>query len=355
MVMTSKDLVRIAFVGVGGMGQCAHLRNYAAIPECTVVAIAELRANTAALVAAKYNVPAVYTDVHEMIRKEAPDALVCSQPFQRHAVLLPELLAYGKPIFIEKPLAGSLEAGEQLLKGIQGSGSLVMVGYHKRSDPATMYAYDLIKRFRASNEIGDMRYVRILMPAGDWIAGGFWDYIDAEDPREELEVEPAPSDMDAAGYAEYVTFVNYYIHQVNLLRHLLGESYEVTYADPSGILLVARSASGIAAAIEMSPYKTTIDWQESALVSFERGYVKLELPAPVAVNRPGRVEVLYDPGNGTTPEKTVPHLPWVHAMRRQAENFIASVRGERLPMCHAPEALEDLRIARDYLRLRKHI
>jgi len=218
-----------------------------------------------------------------------------------------------------------------------------------------MYAHDLIQRFRASNEIGAMRYVRILMPAGDWIAGGFWDYIDAGDPREDLEVETAPSDLDAEGYAEYVTFVNYYIHQVNLLRHLLGESYEVTYADPSGVLLVARSASGIAATIEMSPYQTTIDWQESALVAFEKGYVKLELPAPVAVNQPGHVETLRDPGNGVTPKLVSFHLPWVHAMRRQAENFIAAVRGERSPMCDAAEALEDLKVARDYLRLWKNI
>jgi len=218
-----------------------------------------------------------------------------------------------------------------------------------------MYVHDRIQQYRASREIGATRYVRILMPAGDWIAGGFWDYIDAGDPREELNIEPRPTDMDRKGYDEYVTFVNYYIHQVNLLRHLLGESYKVTYADPSGVLLVAQSASGIAATIEMSPYQTTIDWQESALVAFERGFVKLELPAPVAVNRPGRVEVLNDPGNGTTPEKTVPHLPWVHAMRRQAENFIAAVRGEHSPMCDAAEALEDLRIARDYLRLWKHI
>ena len=26
--------VRIGFVGVGGMGQCAHLRNYVTVPDC---------------------------------------------------------------------------------------------------------------------------------------------------------------------------------------------------------------------------------------------------------------------------------------------------------------------------------
>lgn len=40
-------------------------------------------------------------------------------------------------------------------------------------------------------------------------------------------------------------------------------------------------------------------------------------------------------------------------MRCQAMNFIAAVRGERPPMCTADEALEDLRVAREYLRLWK--
>ena len=39
--------VRIGFVGVGSMGQCAHLKNYATLPECEVAAIAELRQDLA--------------------------------------------------------------------------------------------------------------------------------------------------------------------------------------------------------------------------------------------------------------------------------------------------------------------
>jgi hypothetical protein len=42
---------------------------------------------------------------------------------------------------------------------------------------------------------------------------------------------------------------------------------------------------------------------------FEQGYVKLDLPAPLAMNRPGRVEIFKDPGNGKTPETMVPTLP----------------------------------------------
>jgi predicted dehydrogenase len=148
----------------------------------------------------------------------------------------------------------------------------------------------------------------------------------------------------------YEGFVNYYIHQVNLLRHLLGETYSVAYADPSGVLMAGRSASGVAFAIEMTTYRTTQDWQESALVCFEKGYVKLNLPAPLAAYRAGTVEVLRDPGD-TMPEVIAPHLPAVGAMRQQASNFLAAIRGEMAPMCEPAEALEDLKIARDYIRL----
>ena len=39
-------------------------------------------------------------------------------------------------------------------------------------------------------------------------------------------------------------------------------------------------------------FETSIDWHESALVAFQHGYVRIELPAPLAYNRPGRVELI---------------------------------------------------------------
>jgi predicted dehydrogenase len=107
--------------------------------------------------------------------------------------------------------------------------------------------------------------------------------------------------------------------------------------------------SGVTGVIEMAPYETTIAWHESALVSFQKGYVKLDLPAPLAYNRPGRVEIFKDAGG--TPTTTAPELPWVHAMRNQALAFLRAVRGEAPAPCLAPEALEDLRVARQYIRL----
>jgi len=115
-------------------------------------------------------------------------------------------------------------------------------------------------------------------------------------------------------------------------------------------MLAAVSEGGVCGVIEMTPYRTTIDWQESALIAFERGWIRVELPAPLACNRPGAVTIYRDPGD-RAPETVQPQLPWVHAMRQQAMNFVAAIRGERRPMCEAADALEDLRAAREYIRL----
>lgn len=343
--------VRIGFVGVGTMGQCAHLRNYVTVPDCEVVAIAELRQKLGKQVAARYGVPHVYRSHEEMLAAEKLDGIVASQPFHRHAVLVPELLKARVPLFTEKPLAMYVEGGEKIVKAVKKSGTWHMVGYHKRSDPATAYAKAEVERLKQSGAQGEMRYVRIVMPPGDWVQSGFSGLVSTDEAVPPLDGEPSPGDMDKEVNRQYIEFVNYYIHQVNLMRYFLGEPYEVTYADPSGVVLVVHSRSGVAGVIETCPYQTSVDWQESVLIGFAHGYVKLDLPAPLAVNRPGRVEILRDAGRDNTPEVIVPQLPWVHAMKQQAINFVSAIKGETKPPCEAEEALEDLRMARDYIRL----
>ena len=121
--MPEHEKTRIGFVGVGGMGQCAHLRNYSAIEGCEVAAIAELRPAMARRVAQRYDVPAVYDSWKDMVANEDLDAMVASQPFNRHGILVPALLKAGKPVFTEKPLAASVETGRRILTAVAASGN----------------------------------------------------------------------------------------------------------------------------------------------------------------------------------------------------------------------------------------
>ncbi len=347
------EKVRIGFVGVGLMGQMAHLANYVNVEGCEVVALAEVRPELGRKVAARYGIAKVYADHRAMLASEALDGVVASQLFGRHAALLPEIYPKVKHVFTEKPLCASVEAGERLVQQARAAGCVHMIGYHKRSDPATVYVKEVIERWKATGEMGRLRYVRILVADGDWVAEGFTGLIRTEEEKPRLGWEPPPPDMDEQTVRRYRSFVNYHIHQINLMRHLLGEPYRVAYAEKSGVLMAVESESGVPGVIEMKPYRTSVAWEESALVAFEKGYVALSLPAPLAVNRAGTVEIFRDPSEGATPERTIPTMPWVHAMRRQAENFVKVCRGERKPPCDAAEALEDLKVARDYFLKQK--
>ena len=90
------------------------------------------------------------------------------------------------------------------------------------------------------------------MPPGDWIAGGFNDLLPETHQRitplrqPSFQRDPAPQPTWTRRPTPNTrAFVNYYIHQVNLLRYLLGESYRVSYADPAKVLLIAHSESGV--------------------------------------------------------------------------------------------------------------
>lgn len=347
------DKVRIGFCGVGFMGQMAHLRNYAVLDECEVVAVSELDEVKREEVAARYGIKKTYATAKEMLENERLDGVIASQPFNRHGQILPELYAANIPVFTEKPLAASVQVAEKLVKELKSHSSWHMVGYHKRSDPATMYAKAEIDRLKETKELGKMTYVRLLMPAGDWVAKGDRGFISGKGHMD-LPADPPSEDLSPEAYNAYMAFVNYYIHQVNLMRHILGEDYKVTYADPNGYLMVATTGSGVTATFEMTPYSTSIDWQESVTACFERGFVKIELPAPLAYNRPGKVTLFRDV-EGETPRAIEPQLPWDHAFLSQARNFVKAIKGEMKPLCDADEALKDMVIARDYLRLFKGV
>jgi len=275
---------------------------------------------------------------------------VAIQMFDRHGGLLPDLYAAGVPVITEKPLAAYPEVGRRLLQTLATSKASRYGAYHKRSDPATIEAGKRIRALKETGELGAMRFVRITMPPGDWIQGGFNDLIHTDEAYPSVPADPAPKGMDAKAAHDFIEFINYYVHQLNLMRLLLGESYRVSYADPSGLLMVARSEGGVVGSLEMSTYCTTVGWQESAMVTFEKGWIRLDLPAPMVRNRPGRVTVYRDPGNGAQPQEIVPELPCVDAMHQQAVSFLKEIRGERTDLCRAEEAQEDLEVAHEYMQ-----
>jgi predicted dehydrogenase len=228
-----------------------------------------------------------------------------------------------------------------------------MVGYQRRSDPATREAKRFVDEWKASGEMGAVRYLRLCYTDGDWIANAQAALIDeGEEPPALPGEEPPPEFADDDASWALWEGVDKLGHPLNLLRHFLGEQYRVVFVHASGRLLVFESESGIPLTIEVSPYRLTLGFDEELLVGFDRGYVRLR-PAPsLARNRPGTLEIYSDPGFDSLPERISPQLPWIDPQQAQATDFLRVCRGEAPPPTDAREAAADLHLVADIVRAR---
>lgn len=342
---------RLGIVGAGFMGQKAHLDSFITIPDCEIVALAEGRTQTAQLVAARYGIPRVYPDHHAMLAAETLDAVVAILPYRLHHAVVPDLLRAGVHVLTEKPMCIGLDTARHLAQLAQDQGVIYYVGYMKRSLPATQAAVARIRDWKASGAAGALTYLRASMPPGNWT----FDIerpLSAGDPPPGYEgqaPEPLPAEFPEAAGRLYDSFINYYIHQVNLIRYLLGEDYHVQYADPAGAVLVGQSDSGVTVVLEMQGYGQKHEWDESYRVVFEQGKLDLRLPAPLARQAPGSLTVFLGADSQTTCR---PSLPPAGSFLEQARHFVRCVRGEQSPRVTPWDALKDLEVAAEYTRLR---
>jgi predicted dehydrogenase len=347
--------IRLGFVGAGFMGQLAHIRSYALLrEECELVALAEPRQRTAELVAARYGIPRIYRDHRELLESEQLDGIVAAQRYTHHAALLPELYPHVPHLFTEKPLALGAEVGDRLAGFAGKTGCVHMLGYQRRSDPATREAKRTVDAWRASAELGALRYLRICYSDGDWTGNARAAFIDVgeEPPPVPSEEPPAEFAGDAAAVWALSMAADQLVHPLNLIRHLLGERYHLVFAHVSGRLLVFESESGIPATIEVTPYRLTVGFDEEIVVAFERGYVRLR-PAPsLARNRAGTLEIYRDPAYSSAPERVMPQLPWIDPQQAQAADFLRVCRGEAPPPTDVREAAQDLHLVEDVVRAR---
>jgi len=335
------------------MGQKAHLDNFVTLPNCEVVALAEGREKTARMVAQRYNIPRIYPHHRAMLSEENLDAVVAILPYTLHQAVLPDILRAKKHLLTEKPICVQPQTARDLANLAQENQVIYQVGYMKRFTPAVVAARSECQAWKQHSQAGPLTYLRASMPPGDWIfrmdppiiAEEPWPVYENEDP------EGLPKELSQEIGEIYNAFVNYYIHQVNLIRFLLGEDYEVTYADPSGAMLAGRSQSGTAVVLEMKGYGLRNDWEETYRMVFDKGKIDLCVPAPMARQHPGQVEIYKAFDDLATPLFERPSLPADWCFKMQAHSFVQCVKEGKPNLSPASDAVKDLEVALQYARL----
>ncbi len=343
--------VRLGYVGCGFIAQHIHLPNFASLSECRLRALAELRPRLGRLVADRYDIPKLYTSHLELAADDEIEAVAVSADYAVQGRIAADLLAAGKHVFMEKPMAISVQQAETILEAAARGGSRLMVGYMKRSDPANMLARNTVRSWRTGGDKGRLLYLRAHGFCGDWVAGRDRSAIISTD-----EAMPPPQRdgllpawLPAAFGPRYVSYLQQYTHNLNLALFLLdvddADLVQVRSVDldADGLTgIVVLDANGVRIAIE-SAQTTFHAWEEHTQVYFEGGWIHVHSPMLFANPGQPRIEI-YEGGADPQYRTPIPKPIAAWHYREEAEQFCRCLRsGEPFPAAGAT-ALADVRI-----------
>ncbi len=151
--------VKVGFIGAGGMAT-AHMDRLSKMPNVEIIAISDIIESKAKEKAQSYNAKP-YTDFHLMIEKEEMDAIWVVIPPFAHSDEIKIAAEKGIHVFIEKPIAPTLESAREMEKTTEKYKIKTIVGYHWRQFEAIKRGKNIIE-----NEGGP-----IGMVAGYWWGG----------------------------------------------------------------------------------------------------------------------------------------------------------------------------------------
>jgi len=135
---------RIGVVGTGYLGRL-HARVLTEIPEAHVAGFVETSDSIAAEVSQALGLRR-YASVAEMARDI--DAAVVATPTVSHASVAEELLAAGKDVLIEKPIAATVDQAQRLVDAAKAKHRILQVGHVERYNPAIVAIEPLIGEIR---------------------------------------------------------------------------------------------------------------------------------------------------------------------------------------------------------------
>ncbi len=128
--------LRVGVIGVGAMGR-NHARVYADLSEAELVGVADADLVAARTVCERYGGKA-FADYAKMLDEVKPRAVTVAVPTVDHLEVALQVIERGIHLLIEKPLAYSVQEGEQIIAAAEKAGVKLMVGHIERFNPAVI-------------------------------------------------------------------------------------------------------------------------------------------------------------------------------------------------------------------------
>jgi len=151
--MTLPKPIRLLIVGTGGMAN-THALAYKKIPGVDIVAGVDVRAEQLAAFNEKHGIPNAFASVEEAIAWGQFDAVSNVTPDRFHCVTTMPLLAAGKHVLCEKPLATNAADAVKMAEAAAKAGVINAVNFTYRNVPSVQKAAELVR----SGAIGEVRF-----------------------------------------------------------------------------------------------------------------------------------------------------------------------------------------------------
>lgn len=135
-VAKKSGTIGISMLGVGGYARSVILPALAKLQAAELRGVVSKGGLSSAHVAAKYNAGFASSDAEAIFKDTGTDGIMVMTRHNAHAAQAIAALAAGKSVWIEKPMALTLEDIAKVEKAAAGSGKAVMVGFNRRFSPA---------------------------------------------------------------------------------------------------------------------------------------------------------------------------------------------------------------------------
>lgn len=336
-------MLRVGVIGAGRVAQIAHLATLSQVEGARLVALADLRPELAALVAARWSIPRTYADHRELLADPDVDAVVVVTQRSQTAGIVTDALRAGKHVLSEKPMALSTADATVLVQLARERELVYAVGYMKRHDRGINAARERIVQWRRDGRVGAMLLVRATMDGGDDRAGNDW--LMTAEPRTDAGFTVTAAIGDPAPKSPFDQFLNVFSHTTNLARFLTGAPIELRAAEQG-----VRSAV-VAGRMPECPFagsfadRVVPGWHESVDVIFEGATVKVATPPPFDRTAAAQVSIAFADGK----VEDCSGSGW--AFERQAHAFVADATGGSEPLAPGSDSVADVALGEAFWRL----
>lgn len=232
--------MKVGFIGVGGRGYYLMERLYVGSKDLVEVGHVcdtfqgHLARGKDRVQTMGGNSPKTTADYLELLADPSLDVVVIATPEHLHHSMALAALKAKKHIYLEKPIAHTVEEGAEIVAAAAKSGKMVQVGTQNRSNSLYIKARDMVK----AGMIGDVHYVRAFWYRNSLDDNPAWRYNIPKDANEQNTdwkrfLGPAKNrPFDKRRYYQWRLYSDYssgiatdlLVHQTDITNFMLGKT-----------------------------------------------------------------------------------------------------------------------------------